>query len=394
MKKIKIKAMTSKRIKQGYPLIKEDDLVHPNEGQNEMNWVQFVSQNNEFLGLGYLGAQNKGAGWVLTTENISNVTLPFFVGKFEKANEKRVNFANQTDTTAYRMVNGEGDGLGGLTVDRYNQYVVFSWYNETIYKNKQLLIDAFKEANPGVKGAYEKIRFKDDKLPESQHLYGEEAPEPLLIKENGVTFATYLNEGLMTGIFLDQKDVRGRLVDGMAQGMSVLNTFSYTGAFSVAAAMGGAAETTSVDLAKRSLPKTQEMFEVNGLSLENNRIVVMDVFDYFNYAKRKKLNFDMIILDPPSFARNKKRTFSVAKNYGELVAEVSELLTPNGWLIASTNAANVSLEKYQQMVEKALTEKGKGFKKQDSHRLPGDFVIKEQFTEGNYLKVLVYQIFS
>ena len=196
----------------------------------------------------------------------------------------------------------------------------------------------------------------------------------------------------MTGIFLDQKDVRGRLVAGMASGMSVLNTFSYTGAFSVAAARGGATSTVSVDLAKRSLPKTKEMIEVNDLSLEANKIVVMDVFDYFNYSKRKGMSFDMIILDPPSFARSKKRTFSVAQNYGELVADVAGLINSQGWLIASTNAANVSLDKYQKMVEQGLKSQGRKFKLTETHRLPQDYVINHSFKEGNYLKVLIYQL--
>jgi 23S rRNA (cytosine1962-C5)-methyltransferase len=109
------------------------------------------------------------------------------------------------------------------------------------------------------------------------------------VKENGVTYATYLNEGLMTGIFLDQKEVRGQLVDGLAAGKTVLNMFSYTGAFSVAAAVGGAAQTTSVDLAKRSLEKTREQFAVNGIDPDTQRIHVMDVFNYFNYASKKRL---------------------------------------------------------------------------------------------------------
>lgn len=195
-------------------------------------------------------------------------------------------------------------------------YAVFSWYNETLYQKKAELLTAFRTVYPDIIGAYEKIRFSTKDLPESQFLYGEQAPEPLLVTENGVQFATYLNEGLMTGIFLDQKEVRGRLVDGFAVGKTVLNMFSYTGAFSVAAAMGGAVATTSVDLAKRSLPKTTEQFEVNHLNLAAQKIIVMDVFDYFKYASRKGLSYDMIILDPPSFARNKKKVFPLLKIMG------------------------------------------------------------------------------
>lgn len=394
MKKIKVKAKTANKIKVGYPLIKGDDMVNPQDLIDETSWVTFTTQQGEPLGLGYVGQQNKGAGWVLTTNLNQSLNQEFFESVFKTAKEKRHPFIGNTDTTAYRMLNGEGDKLGGVTVDIYGSYALFSWYNETIYAHRQLVVAAFLAVNPEIEGAYEKIRFDTEGLPESQHIFGALAPEPLMVKENGVSYATYLNEGLMTGIFLDQKDVRSRLVDGFAQGMKVLNTFSYTGAFSVAAAMGGASETTSVDLAKRSLPKTQEMFLSNGLPLEDHRIVVMDVFDYFKYAKRKNLAFDMIILDPPSFARNKKRTFSVAKNYGDLVSEVSDLLTAEGWLIASTNAANVSLQTYQGMVETALKSKGKQFKQVAFHSLPADFVINKGFEEGNYLKVLIYQVFS
>ena len=102
-----------------------------------------------------------------------------------------------------------------------------------------------------------------------------------------MTYATYMNEGLMTGIFLDQKEVRGTLASGLVAGKTLLNMFSYTGAFSVAAAFGGASQTTSVDLAKRSLDKTREQFTMNGIDPESQRIYVMDVFSYFNYAKKK-----------------------------------------------------------------------------------------------------------
>lgn len=152
------------------------------------------------------------------------------------------------------------------------------------------MIQAFREIYPEIVGGYEKIRFESVNLPESQFIYGKEAPEPLIVKENGVKFAVYLNEGLMTGIFLDQKEVRGSLAEGFASGKTVLNMFSYTGAFSVAAAMGGAIETTSVDLAKRSL-KTQEQFEVNGLDVDQQKSLLWTYSSISNTPKEN--NFYM-----------------------------------------------------------------------------------------------------
>lgn len=387
--KLQVTKKAEHKFKKGYPLIQKEDLQQV-PAPLPTDWLTLIDSKGQRLAEGYLGEQNKGIGWLLSWHGPINQS--FFQQLFEISREKRTSFEKDSLTTAYRLFNGEGDGIGGLIIDRYADYAVFSWYNETLYQKKAELLTAFRTVYPDIIGAYEKIRFSTKNLPESQFLYGEQAPEPLLVTENGVQFATYLNEGLMTGIFLDQKEVRGRLVDGFAVGKTVLNMFSYTGAFSVAAAMGGAVATTSVDLAKRSLPKTTEQFEVNHLNIAAQKIIVMDVFDYFKYASRKGLSYDMIILDPPSFARNKKKVFSVAKNYGELVKDSIDILTDKGTLIASTNAANLSLAKYQKMVITALQEKNVRYKITDTYQLPADFQVNSNFPEGNYLKVLFIEI--
>lgn len=385
--KITVTQQAVRKMKNDYPLIQAEDLIQPVR-TNE--WVTFTDSSGKHVAQGYLGKQNKGIGWVLTREE-RILNQEFFAERLAVAKNKRSHYYRTNQTTAFRVVNGEGDSLGGLIVDIYHQFAVFSWYNETFYYNREMIIKAFQTIFPEIAGAYEKIRF-DSSLPESQLIYGEKAPEPLLVKENGITYATYLNEGLMTGIFLDQREVRGYLVDGFASGKSVLNMFSYTGAFSVAAAMGGARQTTSVDLAKRSLTKTKEQFKVNGLDTKDHKIHVMDTFDYFKYAKKKELTFDVIVLDPPSFARNKKKVFSVAKNYGELIEDSVDLLNPHGVIIASTNAANLSAEKFQQMIEAAFAKKNAAFKQVNAYHLPNDFTVYPGFPEGNYLKVYFYQL--
>ncbi|MGN8983324.1 class I SAM-dependent rRNA methyltransferase [Enterococcus villorum] len=387
--KVYVKKKAENRIKNGYPLIQKEDLI---DSQIETTqWVELVDQQGKFLGKGYLGKQNKGIGWVLSQKN-EPFDQGFFEKKFSEAKEKRHTFFTDEQTTAFRLFNGEGDGIGGLIVDYYEHYAVFSWYNETLYTYRHLFFSAFQQVYPEIKGTYEKIRFETSEIPESQYVYGDTAPEPLIIKENGISYATYLNEGLMIGIFLDQREVRGSLIDGLGLGKKVLNMFSYTGAFSVAAAMGGAIETTSVDLAKRSLKKTQEQFEMNNLDVTAQKIIVMDVFEYFKYAKRKQLTYDLIILDPPSFARNKKKVFRVSKNYGELVKDSLSILSSEGTIIASTNAANVSIEQFKNMIETEFVAANVAFKERTHYRLPQDFQTNEFFPEGNYLKVFIYQI--
>ena len=383
----KLTNQAKKRVLNGMPLIQQEDCL---DLQIVDQWVDFVDEKNQWIAQGYLGEQNKGVGWVLSLTK-RPFDQAFFNEKILLAKQARQHFFTQDLTTAFRLFNGEGDGIGGITVDYYQGYMVISWYNATIYQFKDLILNALLAVYPDILGIYEKNRFAT-KLPETQHIYGQTAPEPLLIRENGIQYATYLNEGWMTGIFLDQKEVRGYLSNGFASGKSVLNMFSYTGAFSVAAAMGGASMTTSVDLAKRSLPKTKEQFSINGINPATQKIHVMDTFDYFHYARKKGLKFDLIVLDPPSFARNGKKVFSVAKNYGQLIADSLPILNKQGWIVASTNAANVSSKKFKQMIEQEFKGTVKSYQLLNTFQLPADFAVLPSFVQGNYLKVYVYQI--
>ncbi len=192
----------------------------------------------------------------------------------------------------------------------------------------------------------------------------------------------------MTGLFLDQREVRKTIRDKYARNKKLLNTFSYTGAFSVFAALGGATQTTSVDLAKRSLVKTTEQFTNNPIDLEQQNIVVDDVFLYFKYAVRKKMLFDVVVADPPSFARSKKHTFSANKDYVKLLKEIIQITKVGGVIVASTNAASFSMMRFHDFIATAFKElKGK-YKVLESYSLPKDFRVHKRFQEGNYLKVV------
>lgn len=385
MNSVRVNRFAEKKIKQGICVLDGADFP---ELSLTNTVVELVSEQGKNLGTAYLSKQNKGVGWFLARHSLK-LDQAFFEERLSQAKAKRQVFQESKTTTAYRVFNQDGDGFGGLSIDIYNEYAVFSWYNEYVYSLKEAVLVAFRKVYPEILGAYEKIRFKGlDR--ESAHLYGQEAPASFLILENGVAYRIFLNDGLMTGIFLDQHEVRGSLVDGLAAGKSVLNMFSYTAAFSVAAAMGGAKQTVSVDLAKRSKELSEAHFKANGLSMDNHKLIVMDVFDYFKYAKRHGQTFDMIVLDPPSFARNKKQTFSVAKDYHKLVAQALDILSPKGILIASTNASNVSPNRFKREIEKGLV--GVNYDYLISYRLPSDFIYNKNDESSNYLKVFTIQV--
>ena len=385
MNRIRVSKRVEKKLAKGLVLLEASDLENVNLKDQE---VEVQSQEGTFLGTAYLSQQNKGLGWFVSTDKVA-FNQAFFETLFRQAKEKRKSYYQDDLTTAFRLFNQEGDGFGGLTVDLYGDYAVFSWYNSYVYQIRQTISEAFRQVFPEVLGAYEKIRFKGLDY-ESAHVYGQEAPDFFTVMENGILYQVFMNDGLMTGIFLDQHEVRGSLVDGLAMGKSLLNMFSYTAAFSVAAAMGGASQTTSVDLAKRSRELSQAHFQANGLSTDDHRFIVMDVFEYFKYAKRKGLTYDVIVLDPPSFARNKKQTFSVAKDYHKLISKSLEILNPGGIIIASTNAANVSSQKFTEQIDKGFA--GRSYQILNKYGLPADFAYNKKDESSNYLKVISMKV--
>ena len=385
MNRIRVNKRVEKKLSKGLVLLEASDLENINLKDQE---VEVQSQEGTFLGTAYLSQQNKGLGWFVSTDKVT-FNQAFFEALFRQAKEKRSAYYQDDLTTAFRLFNQEGDGFGGLTVDLYGDYAVFSWYNSYVYQIRQTISEAFRQVFPEVLGTYEKIRFKGLDY-ESAHVYGQEAPDFFTVLENGVLYQVFMNDGLMTGIFLDQHEVRGSLVDGLAMGKSLLNMFSYTAAFSVAAAMGGASQTTSVDLAKRSRELSQAHFQANGISTDDHRFIVMDVFEYFKYAKRKSLTYDVIVLDPPSFARNRKQTFSVAKDYHKLISQSLEILNPGGIIIASTNAANVSRQKFTEQIDKGFA--GRSYQILNKYGLPADFAYNKKDESSNYLKVISMKV--
>ena len=385
MNRIRVSKRVEKKLAKGLVLLEASDLENVNLKDQE---VEVHSQDGIFLGTAYLSQQNKGLGWFVSKDKVA-FNQAFFETLFRQAKEKRSAYYQDELTTAFRLFNQEGDGFGGLTVDLYGDYAVFSWYNSYVYQIRKVISEAFRQVFPEVLGAYEKIRFKGLDY-ESAHVYGQEAPDFFTVLENGVLYQVFMNDGLMTGIFLDQHEVRGSLVDGLAMGKSLLNMFSYTAAFSVAAAMGGASQTTSVDLAKRSRELSQAHFQANGISTDDHRFIVMDVFEYFKYAKRKGLTYDVIVLDPPSFARNKKQTFSVAKDYHKLISQSLEILNPGGIIIASTNAANVSRQKFTEQIDKGFA--GRSYQILNKYGLPADFAYNKKDESSNYLKVISMKV--
>jgi 23S rRNA (cytosine1962-C5)-methyltransferase len=385
-----LKLESAEKIQSGYPLLMKMDVQNgrlPEKEEGQKLWL--TAPNGQYIGTAYFGVQNKGIGWVISRNKDAQFTVGFFVDLLRRAMEARKDLPSPV-TTAYRFFNGEGDGFGGLTIDYYAGNYVFTWYSTGAYVFSDLILKAFESLVPDYISLYFKRRFetggqyKSDK----DFIKGVEAQGPIVIKENNISYCIYLDDGPMVGIFLDQRDVRLAIRKRYSKGQQVLNTFSYTGAFSVAAHAGGAQETVSVDLANRSLQKTSEQFEINGFDLSTNQIVVEDVFNYFKYAAKKQLLFDTVILDPPSYAKSKQFIFAAEKNYVGLLEDAIALTKIGGVIVASTNCSSFDMRAFHQMVTTAFQNTHYRFQVLESYKLPSDYKTLSTFPEGNYLKVL------
>ncbi|WP_175991430.1 class I SAM-dependent rRNA methyltransferase [Bacillus sp. Marseille-Q1617] len=381
-----------KQFIKGFPLLNKENVSSPVDSLNEGDIINLVDTSRNFIARGYYGKQNKGLGWLVSWKEHEPIDQEFFNRKFQNAVNQRLHFFYDEQTTAFRVFNSEGDGFGGITVDYFEGYYLIQWYSKGAYSFKEDIVSVIKKL-PNYKGLYQKKRFSVEGkyVDEDDFVHGERPSFPLLVKENGVNFAIYLNDGAMVGVFLDQRDVRKLIRDKYAEGKKVLNTFSYTGAFSVFAALGGASETTSVDLANRSLSKTIEQFSINGIDYEAQNIVVEDVFKYFKFAVKKELTFDMVILDPPSFARSKKHTFSASKDYKDLLKEAIAITEKNGVIVASTNCSTFNMKKFKGFIDTAFKETSGTYQLLEEFTLPEDFKTINQYKQGDYLKVVFIQ---
>lgn len=386
---LKLKSKFINKYKNGYPLIQSGAILNIDDLEREGVVVNLVDEKNNFIARGYYGKQNKGYGWVFTRKEDEKVDLEFFKKKLIVALNKRTSLFNDDSTTAFRVFNGEGDGIGGLIIEYFDGYYVINWYSKGIYKFRDEVINSLKTI-VDFKGIYQKKRFSEDGkyIEQDDFIMGERAEDPIIVKENDVNFAVYLNDGAMVGVFLDQREVRKNIRDYYSKGKTVLNTFSYTGAFSVFAAIGGAKKTTSVDLANRSLAKTIEQFSINGIDYEAQEIVVEDVFKYFKYAVKKELKFDLVILDPPSFAKSKDFRFSADKDYKDLLKQAITVTEDRGVIVASTNCSSFNMDKFKEFIEDAFKESKGKYKILEEYTLPFDFATISEFKEGNYLKVV------
>ena len=267
------------------------------------------------------------------------------------------------ESTAYRLINGDSDGLDGLRAERYEAFVVLSVFTDEMdgvaSSVAELLIAE------GYAGVYLKRRVRADQrrvnvseLAPSRPIAGVAAPAELVINENGLRMKVLLDDGMATGLYVDQRDNRA-LLRADCDGARVLNLFSYTGAFTVAAGLGGARETVSIDLSRRTLERSRENVVLNGLEPKSHKHYAEDALKWTERAARKDQRFDWIVLDPPSFATRGRQVFTIARGYPQMAERALRMLEPGGRLLAVTNHTKTDLLAFESLLREVADKAGR-----------------------------------
>ncbi len=277
------------------------------------------------------------------------------------------------DTDAYRLLNGEGDGLGGLVVDRYADVAVVRVYAKAWERHMDAVVEAL---SPHLRSGWR--RFGVDRVDGrdgGERLWGPEASDEVVVREHGMRMLARVRTGQKTGLFLDQREHR-RLVRGWSDGLTVLNLFSYSGGFSLAAALGGARRVVSVDVAPAALEDARENFRLNGIDPAGHGFECTDAFRYAPSARP-----DFVICDPPSLAHDRDADGAARKAYRDLHRHVGAL--PTSLLAASSCTARLSFERWEETLREGLKA---GWAVLHRSGEPPDHPVGLQHPEGRYLK--------
>ena len=276
-------------------------------------------------------------------------------------------------TNAFRLISGEADGFPDVIVDSYDGNLLVQWQAETAEASGAGLIERLRaECQP--QAIYTQLVTKQERtIP--RLVYGNELAKRTPVRENDITFLINFGEGLATGVFLDQRENRRRLLAMPLRGKTVLNTFAYTCAFSVAAAKAGAV-TTSVDLSKNYLEWGRENFRANDLDPAAHDFVFGDAFDWLKRFAKRGQHWDMVILDPPTFSTTKRgRAFQAARDYEELAALAIPLVATGGWLLCSTNQRTLSADEFEGSIQRAAKRCGRAMGSPEFETVPFDFRV-------------------
>ena len=365
--------------------------------------VRVTDSQGAYLATGYYNPHSSIRVRVLTWSDSDPVDADFWRRRIRQAVASRPE-ENQIHASgtpnAYRLINAESDYLPGLVVDRYGDWLVLQALTLGIDVRKAeiaaILMDELKP-----RGVYERsdvdVRQKEGLPPSTGLLAGEEPPELVEIDEHGRRFLVDLRQGHKTGFYLDQRLNRlalGNLLrfDADAPSRVVLNTFGYTGGFTVYALDGLAQRVVTVDASEDAIALAKQNVALNGFPTPEDDFVVADVFQYLRVCRDSRQEFDIIVLDPPKFAHTQRQVESAARGYKDINLLAFKLLKPGGLLMTYSCSGGVSADLFRKIVFGALVDAGREAQVITTLGAGPDHPVALTFPEGEYLKGLLLRV--
>ncbi len=357
----------------------------------EGDLVRVVSANNEFLGIGHCQIGSIAVR-IVSFDDVP-VDRGFWKQRLSEAISVRrsLGLLDCAETNVFRLIHGEGDGMPGLIVDFYNGTAVFQAHSIGMYLIRMELAELLKELlGDKLQAVYDKsdktLPFKADIEPENGYLLG--TSEPTIVQEYGNLFRVDWVEGQKTGFFIDQRENR-RLVQQYAAGRDVMNMFCYSGGFSFYAMRGGANLVNSVDASAKAIELTNQNVELNFKGDDRHEAFVADAFEFMRDIKDK---YDLIILDPPAFAKHRGALHQALQAYKRLNARAFEQIRPGGIVFTFSCSQVVTKEKFREAVFSGAAISGRKVRILHQLNQPADHPINIYHPEGEYLKGLVLYV--
>lgn len=392
MKRIILHKGKEKSLLRFHPWVFSGAVAKMDRGIVNGEIVEVCDHSGTFLALGHYH-DNSIAVRVFSFESVTP-DYDFWRDKLLRAFRFRqsIGLTDNPDTTMYRLVNGEGDGLPGLIIDLYDGNAVLQFHSFGMYQLRDVFVQCLHELFPNLRSIYNKsgltLGETEQFTPEDELLFGELGA--VRAKENGIAFNIDIQGGQKTGFFLDQRDSRA-MVGELARGRNVLNMFCYSGGFSTYALRGGAAHVDSVDISRKAIELTESNIQLlGGDAPQRHTAYCKDVFAFLEEMPSQQ--YDLIVLDPPAFAKHHRVKEQGIKGYRNINRKAMSKLKPGGLLFTFSCSQAISIDDFRTIAFSAAAMENKTVRvvHQMQHAL--DHPVSIYHPEGDYLKGLLLAV--
>lgn len=387
--KITIKNSKKKRILLGHPWVFEGSILKAEGDIRDGNMVDLVDESGLFLGRGYFNSRSDIRIRILTRNPEEEIDKDFFIRRFSLLRSWKGRFFDPEETNCYRLAFGESDGLPGLIVDQFDDVLILQVHTLGMERLKAAVVDALSALfHP--RTIYERsdspVRERDGlEEPSAGLLCGEDLHE-VAVREKGIRFVVDFSKGQKTGFFLDQRENRDA-VGKLSKGKRVLDLFCYSGGFGLYAALHGASRVVAVDSSSLALEYARRNFELNRVPPERYALLRGEAGSFLRRLQEEP--FDLIVLDPPAFAKNQRSVKRAVRAYTSLNASALGKLPEGGILATSSCSSFVTEEMFSSILYHASVEAGAKIRLLESRAQPLDHAYNFHFPEGRYLKFFV-----